>query len=766
MAFALVDDGATDLRDRWPVADQPIDDQLREVISDIAAGRSLRGGRLLAPFGVRYVIVPVLDGATSTAEDPLPVPEGLLGALGAQLDIVRQISPPDFARFENRAVIPTSATMDGALAEASQTDDLATLVAVDTSTATPILTGVDRSRSAAADAPAGSISFATPLDEAWRMTAGGTAVAGRTSFGVVSAYDLPAAGPVELRYDQPVSRTLLLVVQSVLWVVVLVAASRLTVPTRLRGRRGPRRDAHRPRRRSGDRAAGRHGGRARAHRVRRVGRRARRRRGVRAVIVRRLPMLGVCVAGLVGVVVVDRDPAEPVQPVFAVEVAPWMPSVPEGGELTSTWFCAGVPGGAEGTSGQVVLANAGQAPMEARVTFLAGVGEATEQAVTVGPYQRSVIDVTPSATTPYVSAVVDIDGGGGLVEQRATTDAGTSVAPCTTQPSQEWYLAEGFTAEDSSEQLVLTNPADGPARVEIGFATSAGSREPSELQGFPIPARSVRVIDMDSIAARDEAEVAVKIDVSRGTVIAGRAQVYDGGGRLGYSMTLAAPALRSQWWFANGDRGDGVTERFSIYNPTDDDVTLTPVYLGISEAAQVVVEPISVPARQVVTFTSDDVQGLPDGRHAVVFATDDFSESVVVERAITRTIDEIPTTSVLAGGTSRIEDAFIANTWTLAVGPGEPTDDGLIVYNTTGADATVTLQAVTPDGYVNVPGYEAVALGAGAILVLPLTDPMVLDSQLVVRSTQRVFVERALPREPGAQGRSASWAVPVAPVGG
>ena len=58
---------------------------------------------------------------------------------------------------------------------------------------------------------------------------------------------------------------------------------------------------------------------------------------------------------------------------------------------------------------------------------------------------------------------------------------------------------------------------------------------------------------------------------------------------------------------------------------------------------------IEVPAGQVVTYTSDGVAGLPDGRHAVVFDTGDFSQSLVVERAVTRTIDNIPTTSVLLG---------------------------------------------------------------------------------------------------------------------
>jgi hypothetical protein len=226
-------------------------------------------------------------------------------------------------------------------------------------------------------------------------------------------------------------------------------------------------------------------------------------------------------------------------------------------------------------------------------------------------------------------------------------------------------------------------------------------------------------------------------------------------------MTLASPSLRSQWWFANGAKGADVTERFSIYNPTEQDVEVTPVFLGIPGGTDVLIEPLVVPARQVVTYTSENVGGLPEGRHAVVFGTTDFPQSIVVERAITRTIDDVPTTSVLAGGLSRPEDAFVASTWTLAAGPGESTTDALVIYNTVQADATVTVQAVTADGVVTVPSLAEVPLPAGALITVPLTEPEVLDSQLIIRSTAPIFVERSLPRVPTAQGRSATWAVPV-----
>jgi hypothetical protein len=478
------------------------------------------------------------------------------------------------------------------------------------------------------------------------------------------------------------------------------------------------------------------------------------------VIARRIPMLAITVAGAAAIALAARDAPAATPPTFASVPEPWMPAVPTASAVTSTWFCPGVPAsGAAGTAGEIVIANAGADEMTGRITLMAGEGQSVQAPLSVAPNARAVVSAAASLQAPYVSAVVEVDGGGGLVEQRATQDAGSSVTPCTTDTSAHWYLAEGFTAEESNEQLVLSNPFDQSVIVDIGFATDEGSRQPPELQGYPIPPRSVQVIDLDSVAARDEAQVAVTVVATKGTLVVGRAQLYKGGGRLGYSMTLASPTLRSQWWFANGTKGAGVSERFSIYNAGDADVQVQPLYLGIA-AGQVTVDPIDVPAGGVVTFTSDNVAGLPDGRHAVVFDTVDFSQSLVVERAITRTIDDVPTTSVLPGAVSR-PDGQVPSTWTLAIGPGEPTDEGLVVYNSTNQDATVTVQAVTASGLQNVPGLEAVPLPAAALVALPLTDPSTVDAQLVVRSTTPVFVERSLPREPGAKGRTTTWAVPV-----
>ena len=270
-----------------------------------------------------------------------------------------------------------------------------------------------------------------------------------------------------------------------------------------------------------------------------------------------------------------------------------------------------------------------------------------------------------------------------LVEQRSTQEAGTSIAPCTTSTSTNWYLAEGFTAEDSTEQLVLTNPFDQTVIVDVGFATDEGSREPPQLQGFPVAA-ALGAGDrhgLDRRARRGRRSPCGSAPSAGRRLLVGRAQLYDGGGRLGYSMTLASPVLRSQWWFANGSKGPGITERYSIYNPGDEDVQVAAAVPRHPGDVPVAVDPITVPAGEVVTFTPDTVTGLPDGRHGV--RVRHRGRGPVARRRAgdhahdRRRADDVGAARRRrhAARTAGADDVDARHR------PGEPTEDALLVYN-------------------------------------------------------------------------------------
>ena len=232
------------------------------------------------------------------------------------------------------------------------------------------------------------------------------------------------------------------------------------------------------------------------------------------IVVRRLPMVVVTVAAFVAVGVLARDSTSPVDAVFSDVSAPWMPAAPMAGGLTSTWFCPGVPAsGADRTAGHVTVFNAEDHAVEARATFLVDGDRA--DAVLTKPYQvpafgSTDIDVDALVDSQFAAVVVEIDGGGGLVEQRAVGPVGTSTAEsvtaCANSPASHWYLATGATADDDNEDLVLSNPYDEAAIVDVTLRTSAGTRTPDRFQNFTIPRQSVRVISLEDAAGPDEVE--------------------------------------------------------------------------------------------------------------------------------------------------------------------------------------------------------------------------------------------------------------------
>ena len=337
------------------------------------------------------------------------------------------------------------------------------------------------------------------------------------------------------------------------------------------------------------------------------------------MIRRAIPGFVVAVAGIAGIIAIGRDDVVVPDAYFATPAGAWMPAVNDEAALTGSWFCPGVPAsGEDGVGGEVVISNRDDEQLVGTYSILTADGPLAEQQVVVEPWSRTVIDVDAFVTAPFAAVVVEIEGGTGLVEQRAFHPAGDSVAPCANNTSDEWYFADGFTVDGSVETLILTNPYDDTASVDLKFATAAGESRPAAFQGFTVPPRSVRTIPIAELGARDESVIAVELMAQRGRLVAGRAQHYLGGGRLGYGVTLAAPALRDQWWFADGEQAEGVSETFAIYNPTDTDVQVDVVFLGLPiDAAYGDTPPIDVPANQVVVFDStDDADGRTSARRA------------------------------------------------------------------------------------------------------------------------------------------------------
>ncbi len=474
---------------------------------------------------------------------------------------------------------------------------------------------------------------------------------------------------------------------------------------------------------------------------------------IAAVVV--LPVLLLLLAPL-GII---HAPLGNATPTVAVLGQPTMPFVPGTAFINSTWFCAGVPN-SDGTGGSVTVANPTDAPLVGHVSVFSDAvdGAVTERSFDVAPrgtYSVPLAELQP--TGAYLSAMVEIAGGGGFVEQQALTAAGNAVSPCSNSTSSTWYFADNYTLSGSKEDLVVTNPFPDDAILDFSFASNDGTRKPQALQGFPVAGHSVAVVSQANLP-KDEAVLAVTISASRGRVVVGRAQTYLGE-RSGYSMTLGAPAPSSEWWFADGETGPDVTfERYSIYNPTDKDVTVTTDFWGLADHPEFVGYRTDViPKGNVVSFTTADFVGLPVGRHGMTLSTEGDA-SIVVERGLTRRAGDGFATTVVFGA-PYVFTGY--NRWSMAIGTDLAVDNVLVVMNLDYLDGTVTVKALGPGGEVPVPGLESIVLPKSGIVTIAIPqEQTALGVPLIVESTQRVVVERLLPRGGDLRGRSGSLAMP------
>lgn len=221
IAFAVADDGELTFRDTWSVqsdADRSVAHALKAVVEQ----ETVRGGRLLAPLAVRYVVVPIIDGGESTFSSPLPSPDGLLAALSTQLDFRRVYQASDLVIYENTAWIPSLAVLDETTAELSNQAGDEVLLSSRLNSVVPILRDGEIG-SQKTEIQFSTVHAAIPFSSNLELVVDGENVSPRIAFGGTTAFDVTKNGVAELRYRVPIVQRLFAVFQIALWLLVIMA---------------------------------------------------------------------------------------------------------------------------------------------------------------------------------------------------------------------------------------------------------------------------------------------------------------------------------------------------------------------------------------------------------------------------------------------------------------------------------------------------------------------------------------------------------------
>jgi hypothetical protein len=229
LAYATSENGPPDARWLWNGTGAGPAAQLGTAVDLARQDRTDRLGNLVAPAGVRYIVVltavaPVIAGQQSPTA--YPVPADLLPALGRQLDLQPVLSGTGMTIFANVDWVPMRADVPGRPGSAVALSS--PLAAGPGSPVVPgaqaVLPGAPASRSFEGQLSAGTIfSSAAPSGD-WNLTTASGATAPRSSsFGWAARYAVATDTTGTLRFDGGLEPLLAGLFSIVAWGLVLTA---------------------------------------------------------------------------------------------------------------------------------------------------------------------------------------------------------------------------------------------------------------------------------------------------------------------------------------------------------------------------------------------------------------------------------------------------------------------------------------------------------------------------------------------------------------
>ncbi|MGH9188134.1 MAG: glycosyltransferase family 2 protein, partial [Acidimicrobiales bacterium] len=219
LAYTLSEGGLPTISARWPGSSDGSTGLAGDAVNMAQRRGTSRLGRLLAPMGVRYVVLPARDAPQGG--ERRTISERLVNALGEQLDLVQEIDLPTLRVFENTAWLPTRSLVAAGVADTLDGPFFAGAAVTDLSTATPVLVDGDGYARWNGEVGAGTVYFGAASSSGWQLEVDGDTAPRAKAFGWANAFAVPDTGQASLRYRTSVLLRLLLLGQVLLWILVV-----------------------------------------------------------------------------------------------------------------------------------------------------------------------------------------------------------------------------------------------------------------------------------------------------------------------------------------------------------------------------------------------------------------------------------------------------------------------------------------------------------------------------------------------------------------
>ncbi len=508
------------------------------------AGGTVHLGRLLAPAGVRYVVV--VDGlspsevGTATPSVAAPPPAGLQEDLLEQDDLEVVPGEVGVQVYQVSEGMPVTGARGAPLPPVHTWSYPA---AADVVGWQPVLGDLSQGDPATGIVPAGTVYAGYAPAGSFTLTRDGRVAPRQPAFGWAAQYG-GVTGHASLTFSSFPYVPLVVLLEVGAWMVLLVAL--VGRPRRPRtARRVAEDDACR--RRTGARVSP-------AHRAREL----------------RWRILLLVVVVLTGVGIVAATRGTPTAP--AAPAAPGaLVSAPDA--ESSAWYCTGQSSASGPAPGFLVLTNSLARPVSATVATVSDGGASARTAVSVPAHGVATPNLPAMSSGSWQAEAVTVDGGGVAVSQVVHGSSGWDESPCQSNTSSHWYIASGTTANGDGLYLSLFNPTATPVVVDLSFVTEAGSVHPVNYQGIVLDADSVLAENVAS-EIQDVAAVSTVVTTRTGRVVASEVQSFAAPSN-GLSLVPGVATPQAHWTIPQAEEATGATTAIEIFNPGTTPETVT-----------------------------------------------------------------------------------------------------------------------------------------------------------------------------------------------
>jgi hypothetical protein len=230
LAYATSRNGLPGLTDDYPGTSYGPTRLLSQAIQLVRAGDTTDLGHLLAPMGVRYLVMVSSPAPLDTATADLrPIPRDLHDRLQSQLDLQLIDESAAATVYQNDAWAPMRIRLPDGAVGAAQLDDprVARTVALNKPAPSPVLRHQSAPTTFTGDLPSGSaIEVAEAPSAHWQLRAGGHTASRQSSFGSSNLFSVVTGGRATLRYSTPFGWRVAYFIGAGLWMGALTLVIR------------------------------------------------------------------------------------------------------------------------------------------------------------------------------------------------------------------------------------------------------------------------------------------------------------------------------------------------------------------------------------------------------------------------------------------------------------------------------------------------------------------------------------------------------------